>query len=101
NLYSKYINGQQGALLFLTKKLCEECLTHETVSIQTRYGVFGLRQINLRGFIHTADFFAANFYLVFDVKPKPRLGDITLGLMQISRETFIEYYVRGDHGLPK
>jgi hypothetical protein len=101
NLYGKYINGQHGALLFFSKKLCEEFLARETVAIQTRCGVFGLTQVNLRGFIVTADYFASNFYLVFDVKPRLRLGDITLGLVQIPRETLIEYYVLGDHGLPK
>jgi len=101
NPYGKYINGQHGTLLFVSKKLCEEFLARETVVVQTHYGVFGLTQLNLRSFIMMADCFAANFYLVFDVKPNSRVGDITIGLVQIPRETLIEYYVVGDHGLPK
>jgi hypothetical protein len=49
----------------------------------------------------TADCVAANFYVVFDVRPSLRVGDITVGLLQIPRDTLIEYYVLGDHGLPK
>ena len=81
--------------------MCEEFLARETVIVQARHGVFGLTQANLRGFIMTADCFGANFYLVFDVKPSLRVGDSTVGLVQIPRETLIEYYVLGDHGLPK
>lgn len=101
NLYGRYVNGQHGALLFFSKKLCEEFLARETVGVQARHRVFGLTQLNLRSFIMMADCFAANFYLAFDVKPNLRLGDITLGLVQIPRETLIEYYVLSDHGLPK
>jgi Restriction endonuclease len=101
NLYGRRVDGQQGALLFFSKKLCEEFLSRETVGVQARYGVFGLTQLNLRCFIAMADCFAASFYLAFDVQPSPRLGDITVGLVQIPRETLIEYYVLGDHGLPK
>ena len=46
NPYGKYINGQRGALLFLSKKLCEEFLARETVVVQTHYRVFGLTQVN-------------------------------------------------------
>ena len=34
-----------------------------------------------------ADCFAANFHLVFDVKSNSRVGDITIGLVQIPRAT--------------
>jgi hypothetical protein len=102
NLYNETINGQYGALLFFSKKLCDEFLSCKSISVQAKYGVFGLTQVNLRGFIMTAGCFAANFYLVFDVKPSLRLGDnITVGLLQIARETLIEDYVIGDDSLPK
>jgi hypothetical protein len=101
NLFGKYIDGQQGALLFFSKKLCEEFLAHQTVVVQARHGVFGLTQANLCGFIVTADWFAAKFYLALEVKPSSlRLGG-TVRLVQIPRETLIEDYVLGDHGLPK
>jgi len=101
NPYGEYINGQHGALLFLSKKLCQEFLARETVAVQAHNGVFGLTQVNLRTFILMADCFAANFYLVYDVKPSLRMGDITVGVVQIPRDILIEYYVLGDHGLPK
>ena len=99
NPYGKFINRQHGALLFFSKKLCEEYLARETVIVQARHGVFGLTQVNLRSFIRMADSLAANFCLVFDVSL--RVGDIKLGLLQIPRDTLIEYYILGDHGLPK
>jgi hypothetical protein len=101
NQYGKTLNGQPGALLFLSKKLCEEFLARESLIVQTRYRVFGLTQLNLCSFIRMADCFASNFYLVFDVKPSLEFGDITIGFLQIPRETLIEEYLIGDHGLPK
>jgi hypothetical protein len=104
NLYGKSMNGRQAVLLFLSKKLCEDFLSHEGVSVQVKYGVFGLTQLNLGGFIMTADVFAADYYLVYDVKPNPNpnLDNITIGIVQIPREALIKYYViRDDHGLPK
>jgi hypothetical protein len=101
NPYGKYVNEQHGALLFFSKKLCEEFLAGETVGVQARNRVFGLTQPNLRSFIMMADCFAAKFYLVFDVKPSLRVGEITAGLVPIPRETLIEYYVLGDHKIPR
>ena len=94
NLYGKSHKWTASSLLFLSKKLCEEFLIHENVSVQVKYGVFGLTQLNLGGFIMTADVFAADYYLVpYDVKHDPDLGNITIGIVQIPREGLIEYDV--------
>jgi hypothetical protein len=47
NLYGRTVNGRQGALLFFSKKLCEEFLARETVVVQARHRVFGLTLLNL------------------------------------------------------
>ena len=101
NQYEKTINGQPGAFLFFSKKLCEKFLARESLIVQTRYRVFGITQRNLRSFIMMADCFASNFYLVLDVKSSLTVDDITIGFVQIPRETLIEDYVLGEHGLPK
>ncbi len=101
NLYGQHINGWRGALLFFSKKVCEEFLAVESKSVKAKCSVFGLNQINLRGFIMIADVFEADYYLALDVQPSSSVGQLSIGLVPISRKQLIEYYVLGDHNLPK
>lgn len=96
NIYAQTIGGWYGALLFFSKRICEEVLRSENAVNGSRYTVRGLRQRHLRGFIMTADAFRANYWLVLDVKPNGHVG-----LVQIDREDLIKDYVVGNHSLPK